>query len=162
MLDWYKKCADLAEEGDLNGLFKAIEAMCVELVGVKLFTCMTFDMTANVAQRIYTNNADAYPTFGEKPIEPNRWTKQVLDGREPFLATSVKELRDIFPDHAQIEALGVGATINLPVVVNDQVLGTVNLLDKDGGYTRSSIEALSPIRLPAIVAVSSWNAGCVD
>ena len=158
MLESFDKCVDLAEKGDHIGLFQLLEEMCRDLVGVKLFTCMTFDMTAGVAQRIYTNDAEAYPTFGEKPIEPNRWTQLVLDQRKPFLARSVVELRDIFPDHRQIEALGIGATINLPVVVNDRVLGTINLLDKDGCYSDGSIAALAPVRLPAIVAFSTWNA----
>lgn len=157
MLDWYDNFVELAEQGDAIGLFQSLEAQCNELIGVKLFTCMTFDREAGVARRVYTNDAEAYPTFGEKPVEPNRWTKLVLDQRQPFLATTVAELRDIFPDHAQIEALGVGATINLPVVFDDQVMGTINLLDEDGCYSDQSIKALAPIRLPAIVAFATWR-----
>ena len=159
MADWNDQCTALAEAGDKQGLYQLLEAMCRELVGVKLFTCMTVDMSAGVARRVYTNDASAYPTFGEKPIIPNRWTERVLTRRNPFLAKTIEEVRDVFPDHEQIESLGVGATINLPVILADEVLGTLNLLDKDGSYETASVDALSPVKLPALVAFSMERLG---
>ncbi|MDE0210304.1 MAG: GAF domain-containing protein, partial [Boseongicola sp.] len=109
-------------------LFRHLEDMCRALVGVKLFTCSRFHLAARTAERVYTSDEEAYPLTGLKEIVPNRWTDIVLDRREPFLAESIEELRDVFPDHEKIEALGLGAVINLPVHDRNRFLGTINLL----------------------------------
>ena len=152
MRDHYEAFTELAAHGTAKMLFAKIEDMCRDLVGVKLFTAMSSDLEKCVAKRIYTNDPVAYPVFGEKPIETNRWSEQVLDRRETFFAETVEELRDVFPDHEKIESLGVGATINIPIIFNARVLGTLNLLDVDGRYSAASVDALTPVRLPSIIA----------
>jgi hypothetical protein len=83
---------------------------------------------------------------------PNRWTRIVLDDKQPFLATHIDDVRDVFPDHERIEALGLGSVINLPVVVSGRFLGTVNLLHENGHYAGASLGALTPARLPSAIA----------
>lgn len=122
--------------------FQEIEALCIDLVGLKLFTCSIFDMEYGVARRVYSNDPTAYPVSGLKEITPNRWTRHVIEKGQPFLAKTVEELRDVFPDHEKIEALGLGATINLPVVLPDGRLVTLNLLDRDGAYDEASVALL--------------------
>lgn len=136
-------------------LFRHLEEMCRALVGVKLFTCSRFDLAARTAERIYTSNEEAYPLTGMKEIVPNRWTDIVLDRREPFLAESIEELRDVFPDHEKIEALGLGAVINLPVHDRNRFLGTINLLHVNGHYTGRSLPPLRRVCRPAAIAFCS-------
>jgi hypothetical protein len=137
-------------------LFAEIHRVCDALVGVKLFTCSRFNLASGNAKRIYTSNETAYPLTGLKDIVPNRWTEIVLDARAPFLAQSITDLRDIFPDHKAIEALGLGAAINLPIFVSDQLLGTVNLLNQNGHYTPDSLDALRDVQMAATIAFLSY------
>ena len=136
-------------------LFRRLEDMCGALVGVKLFTCSRFDLAARTAERVYTSDEEAYPLTGLKQIVPNRWTDIVLDRREPFLAESIEELRDVFPDHEKIEALGLGAVINLPIHDRDRFLGTINLLHMNGRYTKASLPPLRRVCRPAAIAFLS-------
>ena len=136
-------------------LFRRLEEMCEALVGVKLFTCSQFDRSAGTAERVYTSDEKAYPRTGLKEIVPNRWTDIVLDRREPFLAASIDELRDVFPDHEKIEALGLGAVINQPVHDRDRFLGTINLLHVNGHYSEESLPPLRRVRRHAAIAFRS-------
>ncbi|MEM1237090.1 MAG: GAF domain-containing protein [Pseudomonadota bacterium] len=133
-------------------VFTALHQLCDETVGVKLFTCSRFDMTAMQAERIHTSDQQAYPLTGLKDIVPNRWTAIVLDGRKPFLADSIEELRDVFPDNDKIEALGLGAAINIPVFVGGNVLGTVNLLEVDHGYSHQSMSFMPELSVCATLS----------
>ncbi len=153
---------DLTDEFDARApkaapeeLFRRLEDMCRALVGVKLFTCSRFDLAAGTAERIHTSDEEAYPLTGLKDIVPNRWTGIVLDRREPFLATRIEELRDVFPDHEKIEALGLGAVINLPVHARNRFLGTINLLHVNGHYSKRSLQPLRRVRRPAATAFLS-------
>lgn len=134
-------------------LFALLNRIFDDLVGVRLFTCSRFDLRAGQAERIYTNDPDTYPLTGLKEIVPNRWTGIVLDERRPFLSTHIDGVRDVFPDHEKIEALGLGSVINLPIYVSDRFLGTVNLLHEDGRYDEASLSVLKPAMLPSAITL---------
>jgi hypothetical protein len=86
--------------------FKALEALVHETVGIKLFTLMEVDHERGVARRNYSNMPEAYATSGEKPIQDNLWTAHVHDRQEIFVANSIKDISEVFPDHALIKSLG--------------------------------------------------------
>lgn len=148
--------AQVAEAPSPDALFPALHAICEDTVGVKLFTCSRFDLDAGTAERIYTNDEAAYPLTGLKDIQPNRWTRIVLEGRQTFCAETVEDLRDVFPDHEKIEALGLGAAINVPVFVGGRLLGTVNLLDADHRYSRETVDRLANFSVCATLAFLAY------
>jgi hypothetical protein len=74
---------------------------------------------------------------------------------KPFLAKSPAEFAPLFPDHATITGLGLGCVINLPIVHDGAVLGTVNLLDAEGTYDERHVEPAMTIArqiLPVLLA----------
>ena len=148
--------AQVAEAPSPDALFQALHAICEEAVEVKLFTCSRFDLDAGTAERIYSNDAAAYPLTGMKDIQPNRWTRIVLDERQTFCAETIEDLRDVFPDHAKIEALGLGAAINVPVFVGGQLLGTANLLDVDHSYSSATVNRLADFTVCATLAFLAY------
>jgi hypothetical protein len=127
--------AALARADTPDAAYAALERLARDTVGVRLFTVMTLDMAAMLARRAYTSHPAEYPTSGTKPIERNTWFAQVADRREPFVANTLADIAQVFPDHALIGSLGCGAVINLPVVEEGGVSGTINLLDAEGRYT---------------------------
>lgn len=135
-----------------QAVLAALEDLVMQVLPVRLYTVMTFDRDKGEAARIWTNSA-AYPLKGRKPVEPNDWTAQVLDRHQPFIANTPDEIAAVFPDHALIATLGCGACLNLPVVVGDEVLGTLNLLDREGYFTASRLSAAQALRLPAAAAL---------
>ncbi len=114
-------------------------------VGGRLFTITVQDRAAGVARRAYSSNPDAYPVSGTKPISQDRWSLQVLVEGEPFIANTVAEFADVFPDHPLITSLGCGAALNLPVIDGDQVLGTVNVLDVEGFFDEIRVFAIQSL-----------------
>lgn len=123
-------------------------------VGGRLFTVTVQDPGAGVARRAYSSDPAAYPVSGTKPIPQDRWSLQVLVEGEAFIANSVAEFADVFPDHALIQSLGCGSAMNHPVTDGQAVLGTVNVLDVEGYFDEIrvfAIQSLIEARLPALV-----------
>lgn len=143
-------------DASASDLFAALHRICDAHVGTRLFTCSRFDLAAGQAERIFTSDPAAYPLTGLKEIVPNRWTEIVLDRKEPFLAPDIEGLRDVFPDHEKIEALGLGAAINLPVFVGGRLLGTANLLDANHRYGPATLEKLAPVLACAAMAFMAF------
>lgn len=131
------------------------EALCVltrQIVGVKLFTLMTFDAQTREAQRIFSNMPDAYPEQGTKPVNETWWTGHVLDGHKTFVANDIDAIAEVFPDYELIASLGCQSVINVPIVINGEVFGTINCLDEAGFYTPERVEASDALKLPGATA----------
>ena len=104
-------------------------------IGIKLFTLTTFDIPNAVAQRVYSNMPSEYPVSGVKPIEKSAWTETVLDGHKSFVANNIDDIAMVFSDYELIESLGCQSVCNLPIIVDGQLLGTVNCLDEKNYFT---------------------------
>ncbi len=126
--------------------FKALEALVDKTIGVKLFTLMEVDNARGVARRNYSNMPDAYATSGEKPISDDAWTQQVQGRQETFVANSIEEIAAVFPDHALIQSLGCESCMNLPIVVNGNVIGTLNCLHDAGHFTPERVAAAESLK----------------
>lgn len=133
--------------------FGALQALAEAIVGVRLFTVMTVDMTAGVARRAYTNEPTAYPATGTKPIQRNDWFDIVHRDRRPFVANTIADIARVFPDHELINSLGCQSVINLPVSLRGDLVATVNMLHEAGHYTPQRVDlAVRHLSLPAKLA----------
>ncbi len=92
-------------------------------------------MTAGLARRAYSSEPSEYPVSGTKPIYRNRWFDIVHRERRTFVANTIEEIAEVFPDHALIASLGCGSVINLPIVLEGELVATINLLDVAEHYT---------------------------
>lgn len=82
-----------------------------------------------------------------------------------FVANSTDEFADIFPDYPTINALGCEAVLNVPVVEDERVIGTVNFLDAAGHFTAERVvqlESLVRHQKPALIAAMKAVAGTTD
>jgi GAF domain-containing protein len=125
--------------------FATAEAVCRGLIGHRLFTLLVHDEAAGEVARIYTSHAEEYPLSGRKAMRDTPWGRHVLHARRPYLGRTAADIRWAFPDHALIASLGCGAVINLPVVYDGRLLGTVNLLDAEGAYQGRHLELVRPL-----------------
>jgi GAF domain-containing protein len=142
----------LASTDQPDATFKALERLVNETIGVTLFTLMEIDHDKGVARRNYTNMPEAYPVSGEKPMQPNRWSKQVEGRHETFVANTIEEIADVFPDAELIASLGCGACMNVPIVVAGQVLGTLNCLNVKGHFTPERVAAAETLKEAGAIA----------
>lgn len=120
--------------GQPVALFGALEAGLGAVLGHRLFTIMRYHAHTGESERIYTTHPREYPVGGRKPLNPTRWTEQLLRRQQPFLGRTAADVREVFFDHALIASLGCGSVLNLPVVWDGRSLGTINLLHEEHWY----------------------------
>ncbi len=143
--------------------FKALEGLVQETIGAKLFTLMEIDHDRNVAWRNYTNMPEAYPVLGEKPRQKNKWTEAVENRHETFVANSIEEIAEVFPDHELIQSIGCESCLNIPIFINGKMRGSLNCLDVAGHYTPDRVAASETLKeagaLAFLLAESIRNQG---
>ena len=66
-------------------------------------------------------------------------SRELLDSINNF-----KQIKKLFFDYETIKSLGCGSIINLPVINNNRVLGTLNILHKERFYTKKSLKMIQP------------------
>jgi GAF domain-containing protein len=136
----------------------ALRDLAGQVVGHRLFTVMTVDMGAGLARRAYSDHPVEYPVSGTKPIHREAWFDIVHGERRSFVANTIEDIALVFPDHPLIASLGCGSVINLPIVLGDELVATINLLDAAGHYTPERVAAAEerlavPARLCAALAL---------
>ena len=92
----------------------------------------------------------------------DRWSEKVEGRHETFVANTIAEIAEVFPDHELILSLGCESCINIPVVIGGQVAGTLNCLHEAGHYTPERVAASEQLKLPGAVAfllLASMNKG---
>ncbi|TDL75121.1 GAF domain-containing protein [Palleronia sediminis] len=142
----------LAAKDQPETTFAALADLVRQTVGAKLFTTMSIDRDRGVARRNYTTMPDAYPVSGEKPLNKDRWGDIVEGQHKTFVANSIEEIADVFPDWELIRSLGCESCMNVPVVIGGQVLGTLNCLHDAGHYTPERVAAAENLKLPGAAA----------
>ena len=120
--------------GQPQALHAALDAALGAVLGHRLFTLMRYHPDSGESERVYTTHPREYPVGGRKALNPTAWTEQVLRRQQPYLGRTPAEVQAVFFDHALIASLGCGSVLNLPVVWNARVLGTINLLHEAGWY----------------------------
>lgn len=157
MPDYGSFLTALASEGQPARAFEALEALTRELVGVKLFTVMTSDTKAKVAERVYSNMPDAYPVSGTKPYHEDSWSDVTLRGQQTFVANTIDDIAKVFDDHDLIKSLGCESVINVPVVIDGAVVGTINCLHEEGFYTQDRVAAAEALKLPGAICMMLYE-----
>ncbi|MCD7059540.1 GAF domain-containing protein [Pelagibacterium xiamenense] len=143
----------IAKASSDDAVFAALHGLADAVAGAKLFTVMTVDMPAGLARRAYTSDTVNYPGAGTKPIVHNSWFDVVHKERRTFVANTIDAIADVFPDYALIDSLGCQSVVNLPVVLGDELVATVNMLDVEGHYTPERVAAIETyLSVPAKLA----------
>ena len=145
--------AALASATGPGAAYDALHRLTQALVGAKLFTVMTVDMGEMLAERTYTSDPESYPTSGTKPVQTNAWFDVVHGRHECFVANTLADIAQVFPDHALIGSLGCGSVVNLPVILGGELVATINILHEEGHYTPDRVERVREnVTLPALAA----------
>ena len=115
--------------------WRGLERLAQSVVDVRLFTVTTLDMPNLLARRVYSNMPLDYPVSGTKPIAIDAWFEIVHGQKKIFVANTIADIAKVFPDHEKIWALGLGSVVNLPVIVDNELVATINLLHEEHFYT---------------------------
>ena len=141
-----------------NAAFDALHALTERTVEARLFTIMTVDMERMLARRAYTSDPVNYPCSGTKPVQMNGWFDVVHTRREMFVANTLAEIAQVFPDHELIGSLGCGSVVNLPIVLCGQLVATMNILHREHHYTPARTALIAThLSLPAKAALLTFE-----
>ena len=145
----------IARDGAPEAAFRAVETAIGGLLGHRLFTILVRREGGEEVERVYSSQPDAYPVQGRKRMGPTPWGALVLDRKQTFLGPDKAAIRWAFPDHALIESLGLGSVINASAQQGGEVLGTLNVLDREGAYPTEEqvdgVRAFTPFLIPALL-----------
>jgi GAF domain-containing protein len=132
------------EPGQPDTLYRALDHIIGQLVGHKLFTLLYVTASGEEVARVYSNMPDAYPVGGRKAMGPTPWGDHVMKGLKPYVGHTAEDIRWAFFDHELIASLGCESVLNMPVIYDGRVLGTLNLLHEAGFYRDDHARLLEP------------------
>lgn len=150
LIDTFDIVADVLAGGDRPALYGAVDQALQALVGHKLFTLLMVLPGGKEVQRFWSTDTDAYPLSGRKPMGDTPWGDLVIRRKKPFLGRNMDDIRWAFFDHELIAGLGLGSAINVPIIAQQTLLGTIALLDVEGHYDEEKL-ALAMRMVPYLV-----------
>lgn len=139
-----------ADPDQPGATLRAIDAALARDPGHTLFTVLVHHPALKQSERFYTNQPDAYPIGGRKPVTDSPWMHRVIHSGHPCIGRTRNDIQQNFFDHALIFSLGCGSILNMPVRWRGQTLGTLNLCHRAGFYDDNH---LPPLRLAAQLAL---------
>lgn len=143
---WTSHLGALALPDQPEAAFRSLQSVAEALVGVKLFSVMIHDRPNNRGRRVYSSMDEVYPTGGWKKLVESKYSEQVLDRHEPYVNRTIEDIREVFFDHEQIQALGLESSCHIPVVAAGRVIGVCNLLHESGYYTEDRLARAMELR----------------
>jgi hypothetical protein len=136
--------AALKQKGQPAPFYAALDQAVKDTVGHILFTLLYRSPDGRKAKRIYTNMPGEYPVGGFKEMNATPWSAHVIDGLRPYIGYTEDDIRWAFYDHELIKSLGCDSVVNMPVIYDGRVLGTMNLLAGRRHYGETDIPRLDP------------------
>jgi hypothetical protein len=135
--------------------YSALQELTRATVGAKLFTVTMVDTPNEQACRTYTSDPENYPVSGTKPFNYGPWFDTVHGRREYFVANTIEDIAQVFFDHELINSLGCQSVVNMPVIIGDEIVASVNMLDVTGHFTPERVETIRQVlSIPAKLAVA--------
>lgn len=141
-IDMMLKCARLLEAG----------------VGHRLFTVLLVSANRADTIRVFSDNHEAYPVNRQKRMGVTPWGDHVIHGCKTYLGHNDADMEWAFPDHALIKSLGLGASLNTPIVYQGKCLAVLNLQHQAGWYRHEHVprvEVLAPLLIPAMLELQA-------
>lgn len=149
--------AAISEARTPDAAWKALEDLAGTVAGHRLFTVTVVDEAAGLVRRSYSNRPAEYATSGTKPLRGNagNWFDHVFNRRQVFVANTLGDIAQVFPDHELIGSMGLGSVVNMPITLKGEIVATINLLDEAHHYTPGRVAAAERhLAVPARLCVS--------
>lgn len=136
-----------------DDVFKLVADELREKAGAKLVTVTAVDPNDLSYERLYSSMPDVYPVSGRKPANTTRWSQQVMEKLEVFVANDYETLAEVMADHDTIRSIGCESLVNVPLVLFGRVIGTLNCLAESGHFDEDRVQTCKDMRLPVIVGI---------
>lgn len=124
----------------LIDMLPVLEHALAQTVGYRYMTVLFYDVERDEAERVFSSNPAVFPATGRKPFTQGPIMARVRETGQPYVAIDRQALIRDYPDHEKIFSMGCASLVNLPVVIEGEVIGQINLLHDQGFYTEQKIE----------------------
>lgn len=135
--------ADPAETG------RALHTLAATVIPAHLFTLTAINLAAGHVRRVYSSHPEVYPLLGTKPIVVDDWFRAMQTERRITAINTAADMEGNFPDLALIRSLGCNASLSIPIMAGNELLGTINALDAEGSYPDAIIDRAADLIIPA-------------
>lgn len=127
-------------------IFEAVRSVVQKRMGFGLLTMLKLTSDGDEVQRLYTTDPINYPLSGRERLGTTPWGQHVLVEQRAYLGADLAGLKWAFPaDFDLIVSLGLGATMNVPIVALGRTLGSMNILGAEDRYTTRDLDAASTL-----------------
>lgn len=140
--NYSSKIQDLIKNQETNkNVFFLLEKAFQETIGHKLFTILKYDHNKFMLERMFTNKPIEYPTKGMKKLKKSLWQKCVFEDGNIYIGYNSEDIKNSFPDYELIFKLECKSVMNIPIVNNNFIKGSINILHKENWYNQSHIKS---------------------
>ena len=130
----------------------ALHRLAEAIIGVRLFTLTAINLDAGHVRRVYSSHPDIYPLLGTKPLVIDDWFERMRSERAIDVINTADGMVGNFTDRDLhlIRDLGCNASISIPAMAGNDLLGTINALDVEGRYTPEIAAKAADLIVPAV------------
>jgi hypothetical protein len=139
----------LARSTDPLASGAALHKLADAIIGTTLFTLTAIEMDQMQVRRVYSSHPEVYPVLGTKPIFLDDWFEAMRTERRVTSINTAADMEGQFPDLDIIRTLGCNASISIPVMVGNELVGTINSLHEEGRYGPEIVEKAADLIIPA-------------
>lgn len=115
------------------------------LPGVTTATILATATDRSVIRRIGTSHEATFPIGGTDPVDDGAWCRRMFGEQLPIVADTPAGMAAFIPETADLVALGVGATMCVPVVIDGETAGALCVLGASGILTPELVDAVDAI-----------------
>lgn len=136
-----RSVAVLERSRELQPLFAEVAHAYQAEVGFRLFTITAINQSfPKPVRRLWSSHPEVYPIGGDKELASDDWTEKVMGSRQLMVCNTSVDIATTYPDHDVIDSLGCASGMNLPIVLAEEVLGTINIFNAAGWFDEERID----------------------
>jgi len=139
-----------------EALIAALNPLFLALPGVRTVTWLAAIPERKITLRVGTSDPRDFPVGGFDPIDDEAWSRRIYREKLPIVGNTPAEMAAYIPETADLERMGFGSTLCMPIVIGGAARGTVNLLGDAGIFTPDLLARLNSL-LPLAALIFTFG-----
>lgn len=133
----------IAASADPQKAYRAVDAVLQKFVGYKLLTVLACIVADRAVERTYSSHEGLYPIGGRKKNLDGPWGAKVVDQAEPLISHNDADIKNMFADFETLRGMGISGMINIPIMADGLVIGSVNISGDEEQFSEADIPVLT-------------------
>lgn len=132
-------------------VWSELDRVLAQQFGHSLFTILIYAPALGKASRVYSTRPDLHPLGTRQPqgsrhtdlgTPPQReaWVQEVFVQGDTWRGSTKEALKAVFEDWELLWSVGLGSVLNIPVRVEGETIGSLNILDREHAYDAAQLE----------------------